>query len=30
MNALANQAQRQHISQTTTEWLIDLSIPGDD
>lgn len=30
MNALANQAQRQNISQTTTEWLIDLSIPGDD
>lgn len=30
MNALANQAQRQNISQTTTKWLIDLSIPGDD
>lgn len=30
MNALANQAQWQNISQTTTKWLIDLGIPGDD
>lgn len=29
-NALANQVQWQNISQATTKWLIDLSIPGDD